>query len=140
MALGLQIIDQGLTFYTPDPEFAADLNGDRLGEVIASPYDDTFTAEARSCFDHWDQELVRAGITEDAVDSEQRAALLVLLGEHSIGIGPPDATLGALVQLAAQNVGGSGVFAQFQDTYAGLASAPVGSSGFVPTTERCAQG
>ena len=139
MALGLEIIDQGLTFYAPDPEFAADLNGDRLGAVIASPYDDEFMVEARACYQHWDQELVRAGISEASVDGEQRAALLVLLSEHSLGIGPPDATLGVLVELAAQNVGGSGVFAQFQETYAGLASAPVGSPDFVPITQRCAR-
>lgn len=139
MALGLEIIDQGLTFYTPDPEFAADLNGDRLGDVISSPYDDGFMVEARACFDHWEQELVRGGVAVASLDSEQHAALLVLLGEHSIGIGPPDATLDVLVDLAAQNVGGSGVFVQFQDAYAALFSQPVDAPGFVPITQRCAQ-
>ncbi len=139
LALGLKIIDQGLTFYVPDPEFAADLNGDRLGDVIASPYDDEFMVEARKCFEHWDQELVRAGVPVTSMDAEQRAALLVLLSEHSLGAGSPGATLDELVQIAAQNQGGSGVFAQFQETFAGLASQPVGTSGFVPTTQRCAQ-
>jgi hypothetical protein len=140
LALGLAIIDRNLTFYAPDPEFAADLTGDRLGSVIASPYDDQFMVEANNCFDHWNGELARAGIADGSIDDEQRAALLVLLSEHSIGVGPPDATLDVLVELAAQNVGGSGVFSQFQETYAGLAGAPVDSPGFVPTTQRCARG
>jgi hypothetical protein len=75
-----------------------------------------------------------------SLDAEQHAALLVLLSEHSLGIGPADATLDVLVELAAQNVGGSGVFAQFSETYAALAAQPVDTPGFVPTTRRCAQG
>jgi hypothetical protein len=139
MALGLEIIDQGLTFYTPDPEFAADLNGDRLGEVIASPYDDKFMGEARECFQHWDQELVRGGVPVTSLDGEQHAALLVLMSEHSLGAGPPNATLDSLVQIAAQNTAGSGLFAQFPEAYAALAAQPVDSAGFVPTTQRCTQ-
>jgi hypothetical protein len=65
---------------------------------------------------------------------------LVLLSEHSVGVGPPGATLDVLVDLAAQNVGGSGILSQFQETYAGLVNAPVDTPGFVPTTQRCAHG
>jgi len=140
LALGLAIIDKNLTFYAPDPEFAADLNGDRLGAVISSPYDDELMGEANRCFDHWDQELVRGGVAVDSLDPEQRAALLVLLSEHSLGAGPRDATLDGLVQIAALNEAGSGVFSQFQETYTELATAPVDASGFVPITQRCAQG
>ena len=139
MALGLEIIDKNLTFYSPDPEFAGDLNGDRLGDVIASSYDDNFMPEASACFDHWERELVRGGVSVASLDSEQHAALLVLLGEHSVGVGPPDATLDVLVDLAAQNVGGSGILAQFQDAYTALVSQPVDAPGFVPTVQRCAQ-
>ena len=139
LALGLAIIDKNLTFYAPDPEFAADLNGDRLGAVISSPYDDEFMDEANRCFDHWDQELVRGGVAVDSLDPEQHAALLVLLSEHSLGAGAPEATLDGLVQIAALNEAGSGLFAQFQETYTELAAAPVDSPGFVPITQRCAQ-
>ena len=139
IALGLAIIDRNLTFYAPDPEWASPLSGDGLGAVIASPYDDEFMNEANQCFDHWNNELTRAGIADGAIDDEQRAALLVLLSEHSVGVGPPDATLDTLVDLAAQNEGGSGILSQFQETYAGLVAAPVDSPGFVPITQRCAR-
>jgi hypothetical protein len=137
VALGLEIIHQDLAFYAPDPEWAAVLSGDQLGEVIASPYFDNFMGEARSCFDHWNQELTRAGIADDSINGEQRAAMLVLLSEHSLGAGDPSLTLGQLIAVAGQNDAGSGLFAQFQDAYVSLESAPVGSSGFVPTTQRC---
>ena len=140
LAIGFAIIDQNLTFYAPDPEFAGDLTDDRLGSVIASPYDNEFMGEANKCLDHWNNELTRAGIADGSIDDQQRAALLVLLSEHSLGVGPPDATLDVLVDLAAQNVGGSGILSQFQESYAGLVSAPVDSPGFVPTTQRCAHG
>jgi hypothetical protein len=140
LAVGFGIIDRNLTFYAPDPEFAADLTDDRLGSVIASRYDDEFMVEANKCVDHWNNELARAGIADGAIDDQQRSALLVLLNEHSLGVGPPGATLDVLVDLAAQNVGGSGILSQFQETYAGLVSAPVDSPGFVPTTQRCARG
>jgi hypothetical protein len=137
LAVGFGIIDRNLTFYAPDPEFAGDLTDDRLGSVIASRYDDEFMVEANKCVDHWNNELARAGIADDAIDDQQRAALLVLLSEHSLGVGPPGATLDVLVDLAAQNVGGSGILSQFQESYSGLVSAPVDSPGFVPTTQRC---
>ena len=139
LAIGFEIIDRGLAFYAPDPEWAADLNGDRLRAVMSSPYDDDFMGEASRCFDHWNQQLVSGGVDESITD-DQRTALLVLLSEHSLGVGPPDATLDELVALAGQNDGGSGVFAQFQATYVDLASSPVDRPGFVPTTQRCAHG
>ena len=77
LAVGFGIIDRNLTFYAPDPEFAGDLTDDRLGSVIASRYDDEFMVEANRCVDHWNNELARAGIADDAIDDQQRAALLV---------------------------------------------------------------
>jgi hypothetical protein len=139
LALGLAIIDKNLTFYAPDPEFAADLNGDRLGAVISSRYDDEFMGEANRCFDHWNRELVRGGVAVESLDPEQHAALLVLLSEHSLGAASSEATLDGLVQIAALNEAGSGLFAQFQETYTVLAAAPVDEPGFVPITQRCAQ-
>jgi len=139
IALGLAIIDRNLTFYSPDPEWAGSLVGDDLGELMASSYKDNFMAEAGRCFDHWNKELERAGITADAIDDEQRAALLVLMSEHALGLGDPGATLGSLIQLAASGSSDNGLLLQFPDAYKALAAAPIGTSGFVPTAVRCSQ-
>jgi hypothetical protein len=76
-------------------------------------------------------------VTDESVTGDQKIALMVLLGEHSIGIGPANATLDQLLHLASENVGGSGVFAQFKDVYASLVSHPVVPTDFVPTTAKC---
>ncbi len=137
LALGFEIVDSGIGFYVPDPEFAGDLNGGRLRSVLSSPYADGFKAESKQCYDHWNQELARAGIAEESLTGDQRVALLVLLNEHSIGVGPAGTPLDQLVQLANENAGGSGILAQFKDVYAALASHPVAPADFVPTTARC---
>ena len=49
--------------------------------------------EAGRCVDHWNQELARAGIPDDGIDDEQRAALLVLMSEHAFGLGDAGTTL-----------------------------------------------
>jgi hypothetical protein len=139
LALGIALVDEGVAFDAPDPEWAPDLGGTRLRAVMDSPYDDQFRAEARSCLQHWDQELVKGGVAADSVTQTQRAALLVVMNEHSLGVGKPDATLDELVALAGANADGSLVFAQFQATYVDLASVAVDTPGFVPTTQRCAQ-
>jgi hypothetical protein len=140
LALGFEIIDRGLAFYDPDPEWAPDLNGDRLRVVMNSPYDDDFMGEASRCFDHWDQQLANGGVEDGSITDDQRAALLVLLNEHSLGAGDPSLTLDELVAVAGQNDAGSGMFAQFHATYIDLSSVAVDTSGFVPSTQRCAQG
>ena len=94
LALGFGIIDRRLAFYTPDPDWAADLNGDRLRAVMNSPHDDDFMTEASRSFDHWNHQLVSGGVAAGSIDDEQRAELLLLLSEHSLGIGPPGATFG----------------------------------------------
>ena len=137
LALGLAIIDHGDAFYVPDAEWAADLLHERLQALIDSPYDDGFMAEADKCYDHWNQELVRAGINENALVGDEKAALMVALSEHSLGIGAADLTFDVLVELARQNVGGSGMFAQFQSAYTVLASDHIAPSTFIPTTARC---
>jgi hypothetical protein len=92
------------------------------------------------CFDHWNQELDRAGISADAIDDEQRAALLVLMSENSLGVlGDPGKTLGELIQFAGSPATDNGLLTQFTDSYKALAAGPLGSSGFVPTKVRCSQ-
>ena len=137
LALGFAIIDRGIGFYVPDPEFANDLTGGRLRSVVNSSYAKGFMAEAQRCYDHWNHELTRAGVGADSVTGDEKIALMVLLGEHSFGIGPAGTPLDQLVQLANENVGGSGVFAQFKAEYTSLASHPVAPADFVPTTARC---
>src|SRR3954453_21828379 len=101
IALGLAIIDRNLTFYSPDPEWAGSLVGDDLGELMQTSYKDSFMDDAGRCIDHWNAELDRAGIPDDGIDDEQRAALLALLSEHSLGFGDANANLGSLIQSAA---------------------------------------
>jgi len=97
-------------------------------------------AEAGRCFDHWNQELDRAGISADAIDDEQRAALLVLMSENSLGVlGDPGKTLGELIQFAGSPATDNGLLTQFTDSYKALAAGPLDSSGFVPTKVRCSQ-
>jgi hypothetical protein len=140
LAVGFAIIDRGLAFYDPDPEWAADLNGDRLRAVMNSPYDDDFMSEATRCFDHWNQQLTNGGVEDGSITDNQRAALLVLLSEHSLGAGDSSLTLDELIAVAGQNEAGSGLFAQFQPAYVDLSSVAVDTPGFVPSTQRCAQG
>jgi hypothetical protein len=139
IALGLAVIDRNLTFYSPDPEWAGSLVGDDLGELMATSYKDTFMGEAGRCFDHWNQELARAGIADDAIDDEQRAALLVLMSENALGLGDVGKTLGELIQFAGSPATDNGLLTQFTDSYTTLAAGPLGTSGFVPTKVRCSQ-
>jgi hypothetical protein len=139
IALGLAIIDRNLTFYSPDPEWAGSLVGDDLGTLMTTSYKDSFMDDAGRCLDHWNAELDRAGITADAIDDEQRAALLVLMSEHSLGVGNPGDTLGSLIQLAASGSSDNRLLTQFPDIYKELAAAPIGQSGFRPTMVRCSQ-
>jgi hypothetical protein len=106
---------------------------------MASSYKDNFMAEAGRCFDHWNQELERAGITADAIDDEQRAALLVLMSENALGLGDAGKTLGELIQFAQSPATDNGLLTQFTDSFTTLAAGPLGSSGFVPTKVRCSQ-
>src|SRR4051795_10946868 len=137
IALGLAIVDRNLTFYSPDPEWAGSLVGDDLGELMQTSYKDSFMDEAGRCLDHWNAELDRAGIPDDGIDDEQRAALLVLMSEHSLGLGDAGATLNSLIQLGASS--DNRVVSQFSEIYTGLAAAPVGTAEFVPTTVRCSE-
>ena len=137
LALGFEIIDRGMAEFAPDPEFASDLSGDRLHAVLDSPYDDEFMVEAKRCFQRWDDELSRAGVAADSLPDEQRAALLVLLSEHSLGAGSAEATLKELIEVAAFNDAESGLFAQFSEAYGQLLNAPPTPTDFVPSTVRC---
>lgn len=137
IALGLEIVDSGLAFYAPDSQYAGDLAGDGLRAVMSSRYDDGFMAESRNCYQHWDLELSNAGVPDGSLTGEERAALLVLLNEHSFGVGDPTATLDDLVEQAVQNESSNLEIGQFISAYSELASHPVDAAGFVPTTARC---
>ena len=132
IALGLAIIDRNLAFYSPDPEWAGSLVGDDLGELMSTSYKDSFMGEAGRCFDHWNQELAIAGIADDAIDDEQRSALLVLMSENALGLGSVGKTLGELIQFAGSPATDNGVLTQFTDSYTTLAARPLGILGLRP--------
>jgi hypothetical protein len=138
LALGFNIVERGLAVYVPDPAWAGDMTGPGLKAVLGSKYDDEFTTHSASCFRHWDQEIVNAGVDEQALTKSQHAALLVLLSEHAMGVGDAGATLGQLVQLGAQvTENPNGVIVQFQQDYVALAGTAIGTSDVVPSMVTC---
>jgi hypothetical protein len=138
LALGFNIVERGLAVYVPDPAWAGDMTGPGLKAVLGSKYDDEFTAKSASCFRHWDEQIVNAGVDEQSLTKSQHAALLVLLSEHAMGVGDAGASLGQLVQLGAQvTENPNGVIVQFQQDYVALAGTAIGTSDVVPSMVTC---
>jgi hypothetical protein len=120
----------------PDPDWAPDLRYERLDGVIAWSGSAEFLAEGRACFDAWTRELTSVEADASSISDRERAALVVLLNEHSLGYGAADLSFGELVQFAAAGETGSGVLSQFTDVYASL-GAELTDSPAVPDLTRC---
>ena len=120
----------------PDPDWAPDLRYERLDGVIAWSGSSQLIDEGLACFDSRTRELQSLDAEVASLSDRERAAMVLLLNEHSLGYGAADLSFGELVRFAAAGETGSGVLDQFTDVYASLAS-EVTDSPAVPDLTRC---
>lgn len=139
VSLGMAIVDSGLAEFQIDPEFAPDLFGERLAAVTAWSGAEPVLADGARCLTRWTAELERDGRDMASLEPRQYAAMLVLLNEHSLGIGGDELTIGQLIDLASYGGTGSPVLDAFVDQYLSLLDESTAWPS-VPSIERCAVG
>lgn len=136
LPIGMAAVERGLTGIRPDPEHAPDLYDGRLASVMAWEGSADLLEEGRACFDARVAELSAAGVDVDALTDQQRAALVLLLNEHALGVGGNDLTITDLLVLGSQGPTGSLVLDSLNGEYRYLVQVlpPIET---IPSLARC---
>jgi uncharacterized membrane protein len=134
--VGFAANERGLTRFPPDPEWAPDLNGDRIDTVMNWSGSRELIAQGGACFDDLVAELDRLGVDTASLDARQRAALVLLLNEHVVGFGGPEMSFTDLLVFGAQGGTGSQVLDLLLEDYRYLVQVTPQIDA-VPVVHRC---